>query len=237
MNGNSPRTVEAWVYNPQIADEETVFSWGRRGGPDGSNCAFNHGASAAFGAVGHWGATDVGWNGMIAPSQWNHIAYTWDPTTTEAIVYSNGQSANTNLITAGLITWDVNDAVNPVPLTFMIGAQHDANGAATATLRGSLSIARLRVYDQALAAEAVAQIYDAEAPLYTAITIQTIAYNAATDAVTITWNAVPGSTYEVRGAAALSGPWTSVATGLTAGNYTEQPASANAQRYFRIGLE
>jgi len=238
MNGNSARTVEAWVYNPELADEETVFSWGRRGGPDGSNCSFNHGGNATFGAVGHWGVTDVGWNGQIVASQWNHIAYTWDPTTTEAIVYSNGQSANTNIIGAGLVTWDVNDVVDsePVPLTFVLAAQHDANGAITETLRGALSIARLRVYDQALGAEAIAQIYDTEAPQYTAITIQSVTYQPATDSVTMTWNVAAGRTYEVL-ATTLHGDWTSVASGLAAGTYTEQPASAHLRRFYRIRLE
>ncbi|MCD8533423.1 MAG: hypothetical protein LR011_00995, partial [Verrucomicrobia bacterium] len=30
---NSSRTIEAWVHNPSPQEEETVFAWGRRGGP------------------------------------------------------------------------------------------------------------------------------------------------------------------------------------------------------------
>jgi hypothetical protein len=39
--GNASRTVEAWIWNaaPRVG-EETVFAWGRRGGPDGSNASF-----------------------------------------------------------------------------------------------------------------------------------------------------------------------------------------------------
>src|SRR5690606_31909411 len=38
LTGVDPtRTIEAWVLNPSIPDEETIVSWGRRGGPDGSN--------------------------------------------------------------------------------------------------------------------------------------------------------------------------------------------------------
>ena len=48
------RTIEAWVYNPTIANEETIVSWGKRGGPDGTNLSFNYGSNGAFGAVGHW---------------------------------------------------------------------------------------------------------------------------------------------------------------------------------------
>jgi hypothetical protein len=68
MCGNSPRSIEAWVFNPDIEDEENVFTWGRRGGPDGSNCSFNHGVNPTWGAVGHWGPADVGWNGKIQAS-------------------------------------------------------------------------------------------------------------------------------------------------------------------------
>ncbi|MEZ5327160.1 MAG: hypothetical protein R3F19_19090 [Verrucomicrobiales bacterium] len=45
VTGATSRTIEAWVYNPEIAGEETVFSWGRRGGPDGTNVSFNHGSN------------------------------------------------------------------------------------------------------------------------------------------------------------------------------------------------
>ena len=69
VTGAGTRTVEAWLLNPAIADEETIFSWGRRGGPDGSNTSFNHGLNGTFGAVGHWGAPDLGWNGQIAANR------------------------------------------------------------------------------------------------------------------------------------------------------------------------
>jgi hypothetical protein len=75
------RTIEAWIYNPTMDDEETIFAWGSRGGPDGSNMAFNHGVNATFGAVGHWGAPDMGWNGMYAAGRWTYVAYTYDPWT------------------------------------------------------------------------------------------------------------------------------------------------------------
>ncbi len=237
LNGNSARTVEAWVYNPVIAGEENVFSWGRRGGPDGSNCSFNHGSDPTFGAVGHWGAPDVGWNGKIVASQWNHIAYTWNPSTTEAIVYSDGQPANTNVITAGLNTWNVNDTPDPdaVPLPFLIAAQNDANGAVNNDgLRGSLSVAHIRVYDQALSAQAITQIYAAEVGQYSAITIQTVTYNPGTDSVTITWNAVGGADYDVLATSDLGGAWALVATGLTTGSFTDQPSTAGTQRFYRI---
>ncbi len=239
MTGDSPRTVEAWVYNPQLADEETVFSWGRRGGPDGSNCSFNHGTNPSYGAVGHWGGADVGWNGAIAAGRWNHIAYTWDPNATAAVVYSDGQPANTNIYSNGLDTWSVNDTPEPdaVPLTFVLAAQTDSSGAITEALRGSLSVARLRAYDQALGADAIAQIYDSESGQYAetpTITIQSFAYSGQADTFTITWTTAPGAQYEVQATSNLGGAWTSVASGLTTGTYTDHPSAAGTQRFYRI---
>ena len=61
IDGNSPRSIQAWVYNPEALPEETVMSWGKRGGPNGTNMAFNHGTHNAYGAIGHWGGgTGVG---------------------------------------------------------------------------------------------------------------------------------------------------------------------------------
>ncbi|MHC1763189.1 MAG: hypothetical protein AB9869_02630 [Verrucomicrobiia bacterium] len=236
MAGNNPRTVEAWVYNPELADEETVFSWGRRGGADGSNCAFNHGSNPTYGAVGHWGGADVGWNGKAVEGRWNHIAYTWEPNATAAVVYSDGQPANTNIITSGLDTWAVDTSVDSVPLAFMMAAQSDANGAATDGLRGSLSIARLRVYDQTLEAQAIAQIYASESGQFTVstITIESVAYSAAADTFTLTWNAAAGIQYEVQATSDLGGTWTAVATGLTTGSYTDKPSTGGTQRFYRV---
>ncbi len=94
------------------------------------------------------------------------------------MVYSDGQPANTNSITSGLDTWAVDSSADAVPLSFVMAAQTDANGAITDGLRGSLSIARLRVYDQTLGAQAIAQIYAAESGQFavSTITIESVAY-------------------------------------------------------------
>lgn len=52
VGSNPTRSIEVWAYNPAIADEETLVSWGKRGGGDGSNMSFNYGLNASFGAVG-----------------------------------------------------------------------------------------------------------------------------------------------------------------------------------------
>ena len=48
--GESPtRSIEAWALNPEVAGEETLVSWGKRGGPDGSNVSFGYGSDFRWG--------------------------------------------------------------------------------------------------------------------------------------------------------------------------------------------
>ncbi|MFT4639086.1 MAG: hypothetical protein ACI8T1_002410 [Verrucomicrobiales bacterium] len=153
IDGTSARSIVAWVYNPELASEETVISWGKRGGPDGTNMAFNHGFHNNFGAVGHWGGDgpDIGWNpnsdvegddpnspGDAEADVWTHISYT--QTGTETKVFTNGKLSNSE--GAVLDTF--------AGLGILVGAQRDDNGAVTDGLKGSLSIARVRVFDSAL---------------------------------------------------------------------------------------
>ena len=61
VTGGNSRTVEALVYDPSAQeDEQPVFAWGRRGGPDGSNVSFGHANNSGYGAVGHWGSNRFG---------------------------------------------------------------------------------------------------------------------------------------------------------------------------------
>jgi hypothetical protein len=55
IEGAGTRSIEVWAYNPSIPGEETLVSWAHRGGPAGTNMAFNYGNSSMWGAVGHLG--------------------------------------------------------------------------------------------------------------------------------------------------------------------------------------
>ncbi len=158
VTGAFPRTVEAWVKNPTIDDEETVFAWGRRGGPEGSNVSFNHGAHPTFGAVGHWGAPDIGWNGDQEADIWTHVAYTQDGSETR--VYTNGLLSDSEAVTLNTHTL-ADDGLTPLP--FVVGNQNEPNGTQVDALSGSMSIAVIRVYDRALGELEVATNYNADA--------------------------------------------------------------------------
>jgi len=161
--GASPtRSIEVWAFNPEIASEETLLSWGRRGGPDGSNMSFNYGIQSQFGAVGHWGAAgpDLGWNdagGAPAAGQWHHLVYTFDGTTTR--VYSDGVLWNSE---------NIGSIVNThADTAFLLAAQWDNATTVTGTLRGSLLLAKVRIHDGTLTPAQILNNYNFEKPLFT----------------------------------------------------------------------
>jgi hypothetical protein len=89
LNEPNDYTIIAEVYNSEIAFEEYYFAWARNGG-DATCAAFGYGTSWDFGAVAHWGLTDMGFGlyyGFSTPpaSQWHKIAITYNGTT-EAVV-------------------------------------------------------------------------------------------------------------------------------------------------------
>ncbi len=236
LTGANNRTIEAWIYNPVIAPEETIFSWGRRGGPDGSNVSFNHGTDPTFGAVGHWGAPDVGWAGNISTSRWTFVAYTYDRTATTVSVYRDGQLANSE---AGvtLNTHSINNTAGTNGLPFRVASQNEANGNATAGLRGSMTIARIRVYDEVLPAtgdDSILAHYQAEVDDFAPQLRLSITYDRGANTATITWTAAPGASYTVQGSPDLSA-WTDRGTGITTGTFTDAQATGN--RFYRIRVE
>ncbi|MBI4602769.1 MAG: laminin G domain-containing protein [Planctomycetes bacterium] len=162
------RSIEAWVFNPQIASEETILAWGRRGGPNGTNMSFNYGTHPLFGAIGHWGGDgpDIGWNdggGAPPAGRWHHLVYTYDGATTR--VYNDGCFAgevycNTEDLGLGTI-----DTFGPSKIT--LAAQLEPDGLTlNFGLRGTLSIAKLRIHDEVLTPEQVRKNFDEECPKY-----------------------------------------------------------------------
>lgn len=164
---NPPCTIETWVLNGAIDRDEVILAWGKRGGPDGSNQAFNYGWDAAWGALGHWGAPDLGWTSgqdgggvyatnVPAAGQWHHLVYTFDGVSQR--VYSDGILKNSEGVS-------LNTHSGP---PIILGGQTDANGTTvTATLRGSLTIGRVRIYDGALSAAQIATNYNLEIGAFT----------------------------------------------------------------------
>lgn len=144
IEGDGTRSIEIWAYNgPDFEAEETILSWSRRGGPDGTNIAFNYGNNGTYGAVGHWGAPDMGWSGVHSPAPaaetWWHLVYTYDGATVR--LYVNGE-ANT-AEDAALNTHG--------GLPIRVAAQADGTGAsADQAFNFTGSIAEVRIHDGVL---------------------------------------------------------------------------------------
>ena len=164
---NPTRSIEAWVLNPTIASEETIVSWGKRGGgPDGSNMAFNYGNDGRFGAVGHWGGDqfDMGWIdndpdftvGAPEAYQWHHLVYTFDGEVTR--VYSDGELWNEE---ETVNNWGDLNTHGDTPIA--VASQWEADAVnLTGALKGSMVIGRLRIHDEVLSENQILSNYNEE---------------------------------------------------------------------------
>lgn len=151
LEGAAPRTVEVWAYNPNVeSDEETLVTWGKRGGPERTLMAFGWGGHPDWGAATHW-AAELSWNGTPRPGRWHLLAYTYDGKT--ARVYDDGVQKSSR---------DVALATAPGS-TINVGAQNGADGKVEFVQAASLEIASVRVLPAALTAGEIARDFDADA--------------------------------------------------------------------------
>ena len=225
-------------FKPAVDTEETVFAWGRRGGPDGSNASFIQGTDPTFGAIGHWGAADVGWNGAsnIVAGQWTYVTYVYDGATTTSTVYKDGVLANTLLEPAALNVWAVDSTPAAYPLPFRVGAQNNSDGSPGGQF-ASMTIAKVRVYDQALSAQAVADKYNAERSQFQGATqprLDSISVNPQNGAVSLSWTAAAGQNYSLETSTNLTN-WGAIATNLATNSFTDVPTPPPAPyKFYRL---
>lgn len=159
--GGASRTIEAWIWDPAPQEEKTIFAWGHRGGPEGSNCTFGHGTHPVWGCLGGWGYADLGYSNTLVFSRWVYVVYTYDAATLTARAYQDGVLSSTEVYTGRpLITW-TNDA-SGFPIPFRVARQTDANGNPSDAGVGTNLIAKIRVHDVALTPEQVQARFDAE---------------------------------------------------------------------------
>ena len=151
VTGANDRSIEVWMLNPALSGEDSMVAWGHRGGPDASNLAFNNGSNATYGAVGHWGAPDKGWNGTPAAGELHHLVYTYDGTT--ARVYADGVEKNSRAValnTHALAT----DTINLI-------AQNNAAGGLEFIDSNGMNLAVVRVHDGVLTPQQITQNFNA----------------------------------------------------------------------------
>ena len=153
VTGSSDRSIELWVLNPTLSGEDTMAAWGHRGGPDATNLAFNYGSNGTFGAAGHWGSPDMGWNGPPEAGTLHHLAYTYDGTTVR--VYADGVEKNSRAVSLNTHSLST-DTIN-------LAAQNNAAGGLEFIDSNGINVAVLRVHDGALTAQQVLQNFQAGA--------------------------------------------------------------------------
>ena len=152
---NATATIEVWVLNPAVADDECMVSWGRRG--TGQNMAFEYGVNATLGAVTHTSSADMPWDssatiGAPVSSNWHHLVYTYDGITQS--VYVDGVLVNSKATSFNIAT---NAGI-------ALGAQWLISGTAisTAPALATLTMAKVRVHDGALSATQVLNNFNFE---------------------------------------------------------------------------
>ncbi|MBN1804143.1 MAG: LamG domain-containing protein [Sedimentisphaerales bacterium] len=152
IEGAGTRTIEVWAYNPEIPSEETIVSWSHRGGPAGTNMAFNYGNNSSFGAVGHWSTPDMGWWGDHSPAPaaatWWQLVYTYDGSA--ARVYVDG--VQESIVEVLLNT-------HPGNIIRVAAQSNDTGDNVEAQFNFTGSIASVRIYDRCLTADQVMDLF------------------------------------------------------------------------------
>lgn len=195
--GNSPRTIEAWIYNSSASSQETLIAWGLPGHGEGANAAFSHGTNPTSGAFVHGGNLDMSWDQSVLQGVWTQVAYVYDPATRNATIYSDGEIIQTREV--GPLQTSLFErrptGTNGVPIR--IGAQNDSAGGASTAGRGSMAVARLRVFDQALSPSVIRSRYQQEAGNFPRESISLSVVQLLNQRIELTWRAAVGGRFSV----------------------------------------
>ncbi len=145
-------SVELWVCQGDVRDQESVVSWSRRWGGAGDFAGFRYGAHPEFGAVGRWGSADMGFSKIPETGRWHHLVYTYDGRT-QSIYVDGVLDAKRQL---GLI-----DAHDSLPILLGVEQREDFS------LEGSFcrysgALGRLRIHAGSLTAAQVKRNHEEE---------------------------------------------------------------------------
>ncbi|HPS01173.1 MAG TPA: choice-of-anchor D domain-containing protein, partial [Candidatus Sumerlaeota bacterium] len=78
FTGDSNWSLETWLFDSSVPDEQQVVTWSNRG-EENKNAALLYGSNANWGAFGGWGAGDCGYLNATPPVQgkWHQITITY----------------------------------------------------------------------------------------------------------------------------------------------------------------
>lgn len=135
--GGNPRTVEAWVYNPEVGTAETVVSWGYHASSGNRLFALRAGRNPSDGAVS-FGDLGQGWQERLHAGKWLHLVSTLDRDRRHRL-YLQGQLA----LEADLCHLDLTTHGG---LPVLVGAEHSSADGSSVGSAASLSIGAIRVH-------------------------------------------------------------------------------------------
>ncbi|MAB59701.1 MAG: hypothetical protein CMO46_04050 [Verrucomicrobiales bacterium] len=195
LTGSADRSIEAWVWNPSVPNEETIFAWGRRGGPDATNFSMLYGTNTSYGALGAWGAApDMPFfpnGGSPEPNEWHHLVLTYNGQSNERSIYVNGELTNSESDGPIFNTHETDDSGFVLPM--VIGNQNESNGTRNDGLSADLSIAKIKVHDLTLNASEVSDSYEADKNKFGKAGPEIISFDSSEtqispdDLITLTW--------------------------------------------------
>lgn len=146
-------SVEIWVYQGNIREQESVVSWGKRWGrPDLSLAGFRYGTDPELGAIGRWGSYESGFEKVPEAGRWHLLTYTYDGRT--QTVYVDGEADNSKPV--GLL--DAHDML-PIHLGAEIRGDLTIEGPFT---QFSGALGRVRIHSGCLKAEQVRRNFETE---------------------------------------------------------------------------
>lgn len=175
ITGDADRTVIAWVFNPFVGDADTIIAWGRREGPDKTLAVFFHGAHDTWGCFGGWGSGDVGWSDREKTGVWTCCSYVYDSATGDLKGYTDGELSTSKTI-GPLATWATDTGGSPLPIR--LSGQSWADGSIAHT-NGSMTMARVRVYDTAFTESEIASEFAAEAADFGLSALRVVSFTAS----------------------------------------------------------
>ncbi|TAE77446.1 MAG: LamG domain-containing protein [Verrucomicrobia bacterium] len=150
VTGADTRTVEVWVKNDVVNNEDIMIAWGKRG-TNGRNYAFTYGTQPAWGALGAWGGEDLGWGAVPAAATLHHLVITYDGATTK--LYSDGVFINSESLPLNTFNDPCNFILN--------GGREGDNSSIQRPNVGNLDYAVIRVHAGALSDTQIAANYAA----------------------------------------------------------------------------
>lgn len=225
LDGGSDRTIEVWAYNPVLASEETMVSWGHRGNTR-RNLGFNFGSNGSFGAVTHW-ADDLGWGTPPPANGWHHLVYTYNNNVAQ--VYVDGLLRSSKTLGGALNTWP-GEPIN-------LGCQRDsAFGTRSFFYSGYLNSVRVHGGVLSPAQIFANYAYGMWAPSAAPGTPPGLTASVRDGQVRLSWGIAAGgaSGYNVKRASVSGGPYTTIATGVSATSFADTNVNNGAAYYYVV---